>query len=103
VDTLVFTTDRFQFVALRYDDAARSLRTIASGELRDSIGHPCDAGTRLRVAPTGTLIALHMYDAMLKVRAYRHGDWRDEITPHTHMPRDHSSHGPRSLRADGGA
>jgi hypothetical protein len=48
------------------------LVTRASGDVRDAIGRPVEAGQLAAVDPDCRCIALHLYDGQLKVRAGRH-------------------------------
>lgn len=66
-DTLVFTTERYQFVAVQYDDITHQLKTIASGDLRDRLGKPIDRGQIVTIDPFGRAIAFQFYDGLVKV------------------------------------
>lgn len=47
---------------------AGQLITLANGDVQDRVGRPCDDGHHGVIDPTCRMIALLMYDAMIKVR-----------------------------------
>lgn len=70
-DTLVFTTERFQMVALQFDERTKQLRTVATGDLRDRIGRQIERGQIMTVDPLGRAVAMQFYDGAVKVRHRR--------------------------------
>jgi hypothetical protein len=70
VDTLLLTTERYQLIALQFDSVARSIKTIASGDLRDRLGRPIDQGQLVSVDPLNRAVAFLFYDGILKVEHF---------------------------------
>jgi len=65
--TLIFTTERLQFVAMVYDEAGKALKTVATGDLRDRIGRQIERGQLFAVDPLSRVLALQFYEGHLKV------------------------------------
>uniref|UniRef100_A0A7S0WJG8 DNA damage-binding protein 1 n=1 Tax=Chlamydomonas leiostraca TaxID=1034604 RepID=A0A7S0WJG8_9CHLO len=66
-DLLFVLLERLKFCVLEYDQASGELVSKAGGDVRDAVGRPVDAGHLVAVDPQCRLIALHLYDGMLKV------------------------------------
>ena len=75
---LVLTTDRFQLAVLSFDARERRLVTLASGDLRDRIGRPCERGQLVVADPAHRALALQFCDGLLKLlpceRGFRGGE-----------------------------
>lgn len=88
--TLVFTTERLQFVALVFDERAKSLKTIATGDLRERIGRQIDRGQIFVADPQARCLALQFYEGHLKVRTQSCRCWHGHI-PHAARARHPSA------------
>lgn len=69
---LVFTTERLQFVAVTFDESSKSLRTLATGDLRDRVGRQIDRGQLVAASPSSSsagnrAIAMQFYEGHLKI------------------------------------
>lgn len=65
-DLLFITTERYRFMVLAYDKATGKLSTKASGDVQDTVGRDVDDGLRGLVDPQCRLIALHIYEGLVK-------------------------------------
>lgn len=54
---------------LEFSADGRELLTRAAGDVQDKIGRPVDNGMAAAIDPDCRMIALHLYDGMLKVGA----------------------------------
>jgi hypothetical protein len=83
--TLIFTTERLQFVAMVYDEAGKALKTVATGDLRDRIGRQIERGQLFAVDPLSRVLALQFYEGHLKVcaasRLRRGSRWQRATLP----------------------
>ncbi|EGC39114.1 hypothetical protein DICPUDRAFT_86223 [Dictyostelium purpureum] len=66
-DYLFISTESFKFCILAYDSEKKEIVTKASGNAEDTIGRPTEAGQLGIIDPDGRLIALHLYEGLLKL------------------------------------
>jgi DNA damage-binding protein 1 len=66
-DYLCFTTEGYQYCIVRWDQVSGQMVTIQSGKVKDRIGRPSECGTLAIVAPNAKIIAIHVYDGLLKI------------------------------------
>ncbi|KAK9843115.1 hypothetical protein WJX74_007214 [Apatococcus lobatus] len=66
-DRLFLLTERYRFCVLDFDIARGQLITLANGDVQDRVGRPCDDGHHGVIDATCRMIALLMYDAMIKI------------------------------------
>eukprot|EP00611_Tribonema_gayanum_P012338 TRINITY_DN2295_c0_g1_i5.p2 TRINITY_DN2295_c0_g1~~TRINITY_DN2295_c0_g1_i5.p2 ORF type:complete len:243 (-),score=52.11 TRINITY_DN2295_c0_g1_i5:252-980(-) len=66
-DLLFILTARYQFCILGYDTQSGEIRTRGKGNLVDRIGKPADVGRLCSIDPQSRLIALYLYEGVLKV------------------------------------
>ena len=64
---LFFTTERYGFSVLSYDEKTEELKTEAFGDVRDNIGRPAENGQIGVVDEAGRAIGLQLYDGLFKV------------------------------------
>ena len=64
---LFFTTERFGFSVLSYDESTEELKTEAFGDVRDNIGRPAENGQIGIVDNECRAIGLQLYDGLFKV------------------------------------
>ncbi|EGG23107.1 UV-damaged DNA binding protein1 [Cavenderia fasciculata] len=66
-ELLFILTERFKYCVLSYDAEKKELITRASGEADDSIGRPADSGQLAIIDPDSKVLALHLYEGLLKI------------------------------------
>eukprot|EP01132_Coremiostelium_polycephalum_P003348 gene3348-4197_t len=66
-DFLFISTERYRFCVLAFDQDKREVVTKASGNAEDTIGRPTETGQIGITDPDGRLIALHLYEGLLKL------------------------------------
>eukprot|EP00945_MAST-04E_sp_MAST-4E-sp1_P008624 g8624.t1 len=64
---LLLMTERYDICVLQFDEASNTIQTHASSNVRDFIGRPTECGQIGIVDPKSGLIALHLYDGLLKI------------------------------------
>ncbi|KAK5580443.1 hypothetical protein RB653_000460 [Dictyostelium firmibasis] len=66
-DYLFISTESFKFCILAYDYEKKEIVTKASGNAEDTIGRPTEAGQLGIIDPDGRIVALHLYEGLLKL------------------------------------
>jgi len=66
-DFLFLLTERYRVAILAYKQDTGDIITKAYGDVQDKIGRPCDSGMIGVIDPQCRMIALHLYDGLLKV------------------------------------
>eukprot|EP00493_Phyllostaurus_siculus_P021220 UN21546 len=66
-DFLFLLTERYRVAILAYKQDTGDIITKAYGDVQDKIGRPCDSGSIGIIDPECRMIALHLYDGLLKV------------------------------------
>ena len=64
---MILTEEHYKLIVLSYNKATGEVVTRASGEMSDKIARPCEMGMLGCADPECRLLALHMYDAHLKI------------------------------------
>ncbi|KAF2077319.1 hypothetical protein CYY_001385 [Polysphondylium violaceum] len=64
---LFISTESYKFCVLSYDSEKKEIVTRASGNAEDTIGRPTDSGQIGVIDPNGRIIALHLYEGLLKL------------------------------------
>ena len=66
-DLLFLLTERYRIAILAYKQETGDIITKAYGDVQDKIGRSCDTGMIGIIDPQCRMIALHLYDGLLKV------------------------------------
>ncbi|KNC71581.1 hypothetical protein SARC_15878 [Sphaeroforma arctica JP610] len=66
-DLLLIVTENYQFCVVKYDEASKEIKTHATGDVRDRVGRPADAGILGLIDPLCRMIGLRMYNGVFKV------------------------------------
>jgi len=64
---LFISTESYKFCVLSYDSEKKEIVTRASGNAEDTIGRPTDSGQIGIIDPNARIIALHLYEGLLKL------------------------------------
>jgi len=64
---LVICTNRYSLLILAYDSVNQDIITVASGDIEDRIGRPCEGGPFGIVDPKCRTMAFHISEGLLKV------------------------------------
>eukprot|EP00033_Pygsuia_biforma_P001101 GCRY01001253.1.p1 GENE.GCRY01001253.1~~GCRY01001253.1.p1 ORF type:complete len:1121 (+),score=337.54 GCRY01001253.1:198-3560(+) len=70
-DRLVITTEKYNFIVLRWSRKKKQPETLAAGDVKEMLGRPVENGQMAMVDPLNRLIGLHLYDGMLKIVALK--------------------------------
>ncbi|KAA0168369.1 hypothetical protein FNF28_02529 [Cafeteria roenbergensis] len=76
-DLLCLLTEKMQLSVISYDASTNELVTVAMCDAQDRIGRPVESGPVLITDPGSRLVAMHLYDNLLKVVDTRGGRFAD--------------------------